>query len=76
VELAVTTSMTINFLHKPAAVALVADARIVKLGKRLAFGDVFVYAPAVLDIDQLGSLNACAHVSGTYSIPPSVKHTP
>src|SRR3981081_4863287 len=37
--LAVTTSLNINFLKKPAPGALVAECRLLKLGKRLAGGE-------------------------------------
>lgn len=62
VELAVTTSMTINFLRKPALQALAAEARILKLGRRLAYGDVLIYSE--------GDDDPVAHATGTYSIPP------
>jgi uncharacterized protein (TIGR00369 family) len=62
VELAVTTSMTINFLRRPAPVAVVADARILKIGKRLAYGEVLLGSD--------GEDAPVAHVTGTYSIPP------
>lgn len=63
VELAVTTSMTINFLRRPAPGPVVADARILKLGKRLAYGDITLFPE--------GGTSAVAHVTGTYSIPPT-----
>ena len=62
VELAVTTSMTVNFLRRPAPVAVVAEARILKLGKRLAYGEVMLWSE--------GEPEPVAHVTGTYSIPP------
>ena len=62
VELAVTTSMTVNFLRRPAAVAVAAEARVLKLGKRLAYGEVLLWSE--------GDPNPVAHVTGTYSIPP------
>jgi uncharacterized protein (TIGR00369 family) len=62
VELAVTTSMTINFLRKPGQFGVIAEARILKLGKRLAYGDVLLYSE--------GEDEPVAHVTGTYSIPP------
>ena len=40
VPLAVTTNLNINFLRKPAAQDLLAEARLLKLGKRLAVGEV------------------------------------
>lgn len=63
VELAVTTSMTINFLRKPLPGPVVAEARILKLGKRLAYGDILVFSE--------GDEDPVAHVTGTYSIPPT-----
>ncbi len=62
VELAVTTSMTINFLRRPAPRAVIAEARLLKLGKRLAYGEVTLYTE--------GDDQPVAHVTGTYSIPP------
>ena len=62
VELAVTTSMTVNFLRRPAPMAVVAEARILKLGKRLAYGEVLLWSQCESE--------PVAHVTGTYSIPP------
>ena len=65
VELAVTTSMTVNFLRRPAAVGVAAEARILKLGKRLAYGEVLLWSE--------GEDKPVAHVTGTYSIPPTIR---
>jgi uncharacterized protein (TIGR00369 family) len=62
VELAVTTSLTINFLRKPPPADILAHARLLKLGKRLAVGEVELYSAE--DPDMV------AHVTATYSIPP------
>ncbi|HCX87417.1 MAG TPA: hypothetical protein DG761_05290 [Gammaproteobacteria bacterium] len=62
VELAVTTSFNINFLSRPGAADLIADARIIKLGKRLAVGEVEIFSAGCDDL--------AAHVTATYSIPP------
>lgn len=63
VPLAVTTSLTINFLRKPAADRnVVAECKLIKLGKLLAVGEVTLYSE--------GSSDAVAHVVGTYAIPP------
>ncbi len=63
VALAVTTSLNINFLRKPAADKdILGDCRLIKIGKRLVIGEVFVYSE--------GDPEAVAHVTGTYSIPP------
>ncbi|MFG1395788.1 PaaI family thioesterase [Roseixanthobacter pseudopolyaromaticivorans] len=61
VALAVTTNLSINFLRKPAPGPILADARIIKLGKRLAVGDVALHSP--------GSAELVAHCVATYSIP-------
>lgn len=63
VELAVTTSMTINFLKRPPPAAIAAEARILKLGKRLAYGEVLLSVDGGVD-------GPVAHATGTYSIPP------
>jgi uncharacterized protein (TIGR00369 family) len=62
VPLAVTTNLTINFLQKPAPRDLLAKVRLIKLGKRLAVGDV--------GIRSEGDEDLVAHVTTTYSIPP------
>ncbi len=61
VPLAVTTSLNINFLKKPAARDLVAEARLIKLGRRLAVGDI--------GIRSQGEDDLVAHATSTYSIP-------
>ena len=61
VPLAVTTNLTINFLRKPPARDLIAKARLLKLGKKLAVGEVDIHADGVEDM--------VAHVTSTYSIP-------
>ena len=62
VALAVTTNLNINFLRKPAPVDLIGEARLLKLGKRLAVGEVSIFESAGADL--------VAHATGTYSIPP------
>jgi len=59
--LAVTTNLNINFLRKPAAADLIADARLMKVGKRLVVGEV--------TIRSAGRDEPVAHVTSTYSIP-------
>lgn len=62
VALAVTTNCSIDFLRKPAAGRdLVARARMLKLGRVLAVGDVLIWSEGM---DQ-----PVAHASLTYSIP-------
>jgi uncharacterized protein (TIGR00369 family) len=62
VPLAVTTNFTINFLRKALPGELVAEVRLMKVGKRLAVGEVELRHA---DADDL-----VAHVVATYSIPP------
>jgi uncharacterized protein (TIGR00369 family) len=62
VDLAVTTNLSINFLRRPPPGDVVARARILKLGKRLAVGEVLLHAGEQEDL--------VAHVTSTYSIPP------
>ena len=62
--LAVTTNCSIDFMRKPAAgVDLIAEARILKLGRVLAVGDVLIYSEGMVD--------PVARASMTYSIPPN-----
>jgi uncharacterized protein (TIGR00369 family) len=63
VPLAVTTNLTINFLKKPAARDLLAQARLIKLGRRLAVGEIAIRSDGEDDL--------VAHVTSTYSIPAS-----
>ena len=61
VALAVTTNLNINFLRKPEAGDLIGHCRLLKLGKRLAVGEVTIVSE--------GSDEPVAHAVGTYSIP-------
>jgi len=62
VPLAVTTNLNINFLRKPAQKDVIGEAKLLKVGKQLAVGEVFVYSE--------GDPEPVAHVTCTYSIPP------
>jgi uncharacterized protein (TIGR00369 family) len=63
VALAVTTNLNINFLRKPSADAdIIARCALIKIGTRLAIGEVFLYSE--------GDEEPVAHAVGTYSIPP------
>ena len=62
--LAVTTQLSINFMRRAPASNLIAHARMLKLGKRLAVMDVLVTS----DAEPGGPI---AHAQVTYSIPPS-----
>jgi uncharacterized protein (TIGR00369 family) len=59
--LAVTTNLTINFLRKPAQADLLAEAKLLKIGKRLVVGEVTILSD--------GQADPVAHVTSTYSIP-------
>ena len=61
--LAVTTNLNINFLRKPGQGDLVAEARTLKSGKRLIVGEVAIRSE--------GEDEPVAHVTATYSLPPS-----
>lgn len=64
VGLAVTTNMNINFLRKPTGgLNLRAECRLIKVGKVLVVGEVWIYS--------VDSEDPVAHVTGTYSIPPT-----
>ena len=63
VALAVTTNASVDFLRKPAAGRdLIGKARLLKLGKTLAVGDVLVFSE--------GGDQPVARAGLTYSIPP------
>ncbi len=62
VPLAVTTSLNINFMRKPASDRdIIAVCRLIKLGKTLAVGEVNIYSEGVAE--------PVAHAVGTYAIP-------
>jgi uncharacterized protein (TIGR00369 family) len=63
VALAVTTNCSIDFMRKPAAGRdVLAEARLLKLGRVLAVGDVLLFSE--------GGAEPVARASMTYSIPP------
>ena len=62
VPLAVTINLNINFLRRPAQRALIAETRLLKVGRRLAVGEVTICSE--------GEAEPVAHVTSTYSIPP------
>ena len=64
VPFAVTTSANINFLRRPAATDMIADVNLLKLGRRLAVGEV-----SMMSAD---SAEVVAHATATYSLPPDV----
>ena len=63
VPLTVTTNLNINFLRRPKPSSEIrAQSRLLKLGKSLVVGEVFIYSGS--DPDPI------AHATATYSIPP------
>lgn len=62
IALAVTTNLTINFLRKPAPKDVLAEVKLLKLGARLAVGEVTMFSEEEEE--------AVAHATVTYSIPP------
>ncbi|HLW26439.1 MAG TPA: PaaI family thioesterase [Kiloniellales bacterium] len=64
VEMALTTNLSINFLRPPPPGDLVGECRLLKLGKRLAYGEVLITSAAIENDDPV------AHATLTYSIPP------
>lgn len=67
VELAVTTNLNINFLRRPGQTDVIADCRVLKLGKRLAVLEATLFSE--------GDDEPIAHATGTYSIPPNDPHS-
>jgi len=64
VSLAVTTSLTINFMRKPSSTKdIIGKCSLLKIGKSLVVGEVSLYSE--------GDEKAVAHVVGTYSMPKS-----
>lgn len=64
VELAVTTNLTCNFLRRPKPRDVIADCRLMKVGRRLAVGEAWLFSEGEEDAGPV------AHVTATYSIPP------
>ena len=62
VPLAVTTNLSINFLRKPDQADMIAECTLLKLGQRLAVGEVALHSEGEEDL--------AAHVVLTYSVPP------
>ncbi len=67
-ELAVTTDLAMHFLSKPPPGDLLGEGRILRLGTRLAVGEVLVRS--------LGRSEPVAHAVGTYAIPESRDEPP
>ncbi len=64
VALAVTTNCSLDFMRKPGAgVDMLAEARVLKLGRSLAVGDVMLFSE--------GAAEPVARAGLTYAIPPA-----
>ncbi len=63
VQMALTTNLNISFLVRPEPGDIIAVARVIKLGRRLAVGTVEIFGNQYNDL--------VAHVTCTYSLPPS-----
>ena len=61
VPLAVTSTITLNFLQKPAPRDLIGECRLFRVGRALAVGEVALRSE--------GSNDIVAHATGTYAIP-------
>lgn len=58
---AVTSNLNINFLSRPEMGDLIADIRLIKIGRRLAVGEV--------EMHPTSSAEPVAHAMGTYMLP-------
>ena len=68
VAMAVTTNLNINFLHRPKAdLDVIAECRLIKIGKKLIVGEVSLYSD--------GFDEPIAHATGTYALPPPALQT-
>lgn len=59
--MAVTTDLTIHFLHRPGKADVIAEARLLKNEGRLVFGTVVIYSD--------GDSKPVAHATGSYAVP-------
>ena len=59
---AVTTSLTINFLSRPGPADVIAEAKLIKVGRRLAVAEVEIYSE--------GQPDMVAHATASYAMPP------
>ena len=59
---AVTANLNINFLRRPPARDVIADCRVMKMGKRFCFAESTLYSD--------GAGEPVAHATGSYVLPP------
>jgi len=63
--MAVTSNLTIHFLRAPKPADIVAEAELLRLGRRLAVVEVTIYSA--------GDSKPVAHITGTYALPSQSK---
>jgi acyl-coenzyme A thioesterase PaaI-like protein len=61
-EGAVTSNLNTTFMRRPKPAAVIAEARLIRCGKRLAYGEVTMFSE--------GDQEPVAHATGTYALPP------
>jgi uncharacterized protein (TIGR00369 family) len=61
-EMVVTTNLNVNFLRKAGAIDMVAEARVLKMGRRLAV--------AAVELVAANSDDLIAHATASYALPP------
>jgi uncharacterized protein (TIGR00369 family) len=64
IELAVTSNLSVHFLRRPAPADVLAEGRMLKLGRRLAVGEVIMHTA--------GDPRRICQVTGSYAIPPEL----
>jgi uncharacterized protein (TIGR00369 family) len=62
-EGAVTSNLNTTFLRRPKPAAVIAEARLIRCGKRLAYGEVTMFSEGAQE-------EPVAHATGTYALPP------
>jgi uncharacterized protein (TIGR00369 family) len=62
-EGAVTSNLNTTFLRRPKPAAVIAEARLIRCGKRLAYGEVTMFSEG-------DEQEPVAHATGTYALPP------
>jgi uncharacterized protein (TIGR00369 family) len=63
VAMAVTSNLNINFMQRPGEVDIIAEGKILKLGKRIAYCEVELFTSESRDL--------VAHCTGSYALPPA-----
>ena len=61
-EMAVTSNLNMTFLRRPQAGDVICEARLIRCGRRLAYGEVTLFS--------VGDDEPVAHATGTYALPP------